>query len=335
MKAKSFIYSLLCFITLLLLPISAWNVNAQCDATFESKTAETNLDKCGYVLVNPDGNGINHFYLKEKIQVNASENHPEDSNGYETTATEDSTVNLSQAPPDCVETIGTPTGTYNEYDQGCFVFHGTITGSPVSWSGLVTWAISDTDQNGDVSTNLYSKDWGAFFGAEAGSTLTVTTTMTSQITSQTYSNGSTNDTDTTTITLSSEYTDKDLAGYIDGKIVLPAYDSTWGNSSSAGTASYSLDSTHTHGGGSKLEYRLSVSNSLPNHTYHFKWKEVTRDTNNKILSSPTIKGSVEGTGDPKNAALGDIKNAPVPSQPGTVTEESIMADEQADGNGGQ
>jgi hypothetical protein len=145
-----------------------------------------------------------------------------------------------------------------------------------------------------------------------------TNQCTSTVTSQNcYTNGGANS--TFTQTLSSEFTDNMLQGYIISD--MPTYPTNW--SPGSGMAFWQWgDSNHICASGGKMKYRFYVTNTQLHTTYEIKWLEITTYPNG-TATTQTKSEEVPGNGNPFNGVYSSTREVPVPATPCSIWEAGV------------
>lgn len=327
-------------VALTLIPVGPVRAQSCAPPEFQFQTASGNASKCGYQSWIPDTNGIYHYYLQKEETETASAASSDPYNPYSGTLNSD-TVRTTSVPA-CVESVILTNGTLNAISVNCGSITNIDTGYPVwiydgiprcMWYVVTECDAGAPDEYWVTNACAYSSPpydlLSVFFGGDGYiNPPTTNATMTVNSTDYEYfyddGDGTRTASDVLVQTLSSEFTDAMLAAMISQQIVMPSYSTNWPTGDSAGSANYSLDSGHYNGSGTSLEYCLAIPGSIKNATYHCQWSEVTTDANGNLVSTVPQHGSVVGTGDPVNPALGDIKIVAVPPQPGSISEVQLI-----------
>jgi hypothetical protein len=350
MKMKSLIPCSAYLVMLVILFVSSQAAQSQsCKLiSFQSVSIKLSQSKCGYESpLDPTSDHIDHAFLSEEvidsINIKSYNNFLLAESG-----TLNSDVHVETNPTNCIPKLDSSSG-------NVIIDYGTST----TLAGP-----ADVDRYGDVlwnATNIASgviTEYG--FGAVChGNPLlydlcfnpdntTSTKTLNQEIDVSTHNNNDLIDGDydddsrTYTTILSQPYTDELLAQVINANITMPIYPSGWNDGDPTSTASWSLDPAHLTGTGKKMQYRVTISHSIRGATYTCQWDRIVTDANGVAGPPQKKRGTVIGTGDPENPALGDIETEPVPTSPSTVIEENPVVisinlpntPAEAAGNGG-
>ena len=325
-------------IILITIAILVEKAESQCSCGFQCWTAGTNWHKCGFEsFTDPGGTNVANYYLTEDVIQNGSGSEG-DGIEDEDSGSLNADVTVTTFPKDCSQT-NKLSGSVNLSGFTCGdpdYFGFTVSGSPTSPTGWQT--VYTETYFGDSTTNYgivgnfdnpgADGDLEPFNDAVSSGNLTASTNSTSEsfswVYSESFGDGSDDDSYSITYNLSSPYADSTLAGIINGMISPPSdFPVNSGVGNTAGSASFSLDSTHVYGSGTEMWYRPAIPcGGILGATYHCQWQQVTKDPNGVTISIATETGTVSGTGNPTEPAVGGIIPVPVPGQPSTITEEN-------------
>jgi hypothetical protein len=222
---------------------------------------------------------------------------------------------------------------------------GVKSGNPWSMNGALQWVGHGSESPGDMDfwsnwqtigdkSGILKTNTGVFLGSSSQGGVNEDLSdfrFSDGTTTHTYSSNvwymkfeSSEKSFTWLYTLSIPYTDALLAAGISAKATQYG---NWTDPATSLAAGFSVgwdDYNYTYwGAGTNMQYRVAVPASEKGTVYRFEWFEVTRDKNGAIISRDKRTGSVVGTGDPVNPAVGGIFTVLVPSQPGTTTAEDL------------
>jgi hypothetical protein len=287
--------------------------------TPEYMNSTAGMSKCGFTEFPCQISTPPKYYLVETVENNANASvsgSPGDNLALDTTTT------TTAYPTNACSQTNTYAGSASDSASSC---SGTII-DPIAgtWSDpCVAYPIAETA----FFVNLAYTEGGGSTNETCSSTSDVFT----ETGSWTYGTGSVSGSATSTSTLSTEFTDGMLYGYV--VALLPPYQAYW--TIGVSSAFYTLSSDHTSAAGGKMKYRFHITDCIQNQKYLVTWDEITTYPNsNQTPVVSHLKEKLTGNGDMTVGVYTNPREKDVPATPSTITIANWSVTYDSSGSGG-